>query len=176
MQWTIFAFIFPFALIAVIALLIRNMLGQRRMASGSAQIGPLDPEHLPKLFAAKLKGERVQFWERLRGWDLQHKPLHVNQKGLINRAIITEERVLYVHDNGRRLRLEFDFALAGVDRLNLHPVDEDSGNPEAVFIEVHAGEVLHYLLARKDFARQLAEAATEAKQRQMHQEPELPGD
>lgn len=175
MQWTIFAFIFNFSLIAIIALLVRNMLGQRRMTSGKAPLGQLDPLRIPKNFARTLKGEKVQFWEQLRGWDLQDKPLHVNQRGLINRAIITEQRVLYAFDNGRRLRLEFDFALAGVDRLNLQPVVEDFGNSDAVFIEVHAGEVLHYLLARKDFAQQLAAAATVAKQNQLMQDPELPG-
>lgn len=175
MQWTIFAFIFNFALVAVLALLIRKMLGQNRMASGTAQTGPLDPEHLPKSFAAKLKGEQVQFCEKLRGWDLQHKPQHVNQQGLINRAIVTEERILYAQDNGRRLRLEFDFPLAGVDRLNMQPVDEELENPDVVFIEVFAGDVRHYLLARKDFAHQLAEAATAAKQREMFQEPESAG-
>lgn len=166
MQWKIFAFLFNVAVVAAIAWLIRHQLGQRRMAAGPAPLGEIDAKGLHKALLTTLKDDSLQFCERLRGWDLQHKPLRLNERGLINCALVGQERVYYGRFDGRRWQREFDLPLAGVDRLQLHPVPDDSQAPDAVFVEVYAGEVLHYLLARKDFAQRLAEAATAAKQRE----------
>ena len=167
MQWKIAVFFFNLALVALIAHLIRRKLGLARTSREDPFLGVLNLGQLPVAFAERFGAaddDKAVFWEALKGWDLNQRPQSLNERGLVNRAVVTKQHVYYCSQGRRALRCEFDFALAMVDKLTLHPVEKGDDLPEdATLIEAQVGQVKHFLLSRRDFAQRLGDAVSESK-------------